>query len=656
MDAAKQEFLKEFGEHYGYPNTPKTIDQIRATEFNRLQDLVYLDHAGATLYSELQMESIFGDLTSKVYGNPHSQSDSSSATLEIVKDARQQGLSFIQVLDYCNASPKDYKCIFTFGATAALKLVGEAFPWSCDSTFMYTMENHNSVLGIREKVLSNHSLQCAAVRHNGILVCTITVQVINKFSLSISLTSFRYALGQGAASIAVDIEENEAPGVSGENIAMKISPHQVQRRKVAGLLEGKPDGHVYNLFAFPSECNFSGLRFDLDLVKIIKEHSSRDLGISSVCKNGQWMVLIDAAKGCATMPPDLSKYPADFVSISFYKLFGYPTGLGALIVRNDSAKLLKKTYFSGGTVAASIADIDFIKRREGIEELFEDGTVSFLSIASVRHGFKILRSLTASAISRHTKSLALYTRKMLLALRHHNGSNVCILYGHQSSMELCYEMGPIVSFNLKRPDGSWYGYREVEKLASLSGIQLRTGCFCNPGACAKYLGLSHLDLLSNTEAGHVCWDDHDVINGKPTGAVRVSFGYMSTYEEAKKFIDFVASSFVSSQNDICHGNQLEGIEKGSPDTGCHLKSITIYPIKSCGGFCSRSWPLSKNALATSSTTPFPVTSSSLSPPRMDGFSLSTNIYGQILGAKFIVGWKEEEVQVRRSGLGRAAVA
>ncbi|RYQ85527.1 hypothetical protein Ahy_B10g105095 isoform E [Arachis hypogaea] len=265
--------------------------------------------------------------------------------------------------------------------------------------------------------------------------------------------------------------------------------------------------------------------------------------------------------------------------------------------------------------------------------------------------------LTNSNIeTRHTKSLALYTRKMLLALRHHNGSNVCILYGHQSSMELCYEMGPIVSFNLKRPDGSWYGYREVEKLASLSGIQLRTGCFCNPGACAKYLGLSHLDLLSNTEAGHVCWDDHDVINGKPTGAVRVSFGYMSTYEEAKKFIDFVASSFVSSQNDICHGNQLEGIEKGSPDTGCHLKSITIYPIKSCGGFCSRSWPLSKNALATSSTTPFPVTSSSLSPPRMDGFSLSTNIYGQILGAKFIVGWKEEEVQVRRSGLGRAAVA
>ncbi|QCD85590.1 molybdenum cofactor sulfurase isoform X3 [Vigna unguiculata] len=550
-DGAKEEFLRDFGEHYGYPKGPKSIDQIRATEFKRLQfqDLVYLDHAGATLYSDLQMESVFNDLTSNVYGNPHSQSDSSSSTLDIVKNAR------LQVLDYCNASPKEYKCIFTSGATAALKLVGEAFPWNCSSSFMYTMENHNSVLGIRE-----------------------------------------YALGCGAAAIAVDIEEDIHPGITGETLTTKMSLHQIQRRNVARSTEGESTGDVYNLFAFPSECNFSGLRFGLDLVNIIKEDSSKILGISSVCKNGQWMVLIDAAKGSATMPPDLSKYPADFVAISFYKLFGYPTGLGALIVRNDAATLLKKTYFSGGTVSASIADIDFVKRREGIEELFEDGTVSFLSIVSIRHGFKILSSLTVSAISRHVASLALYTRRMLLAMRHGNGSSVCILYGHHNSKKLHHEMGSIISFNLKRPDGSWYGYREVEKLASLSTIQLRTGCFCNPGACAKYLGLSHLDLISNTEAGHVCWDDHDIINGKPVGAVRVSFGYMSTYEDAKKFVDFVASSFVSPQNHINHGNQMKGLENGFVDTGYYLKSITIYPIKSCGGFSARSWPFSSNGL------------------------------------------------------------
>lgn len=35
---------------------------------------------------------------------------------------------------------------------------------------------------------------------------------------------------------------------------------------------------------------------------------------------GKWMVLLDAAKGCSTDPPNLSTYKADFVVISFYKV------------------------------------------------------------------------------------------------------------------------------------------------------------------------------------------------------------------------------------------------------------------------------------------------------------------------------------------------
>ncbi|KAA8527170.1 hypothetical protein F0562_008601 [Nyssa sinensis] len=468
-----------------------------------------------------------------------------------------------QVLDFCNASPRDYKCIFTSGATAALKLVGEAFPWSSQSSFMYTMENHNSVLGIRE-----------------------------------------YALNKGAAAFAIDIEEAGHHGEASKSPAspIKVLQHPIQRRNEVRLLEEEPTGNVYNLFAFPSECNFSGVRFNLNLVRIIKEDSGRILKGSPNCK-GCWMVLIDAAKGCATDPPDLSKYQADFVVISFYKLFGYPTGLGALIVRNEAAKLLKKTYFSGGTVAASIADIDFFKRRDSVEEFFEDGTISFLSIASIHHGFKILNTLTVSAISRHTASLAAYIRNTMLALRHENGYGVCTLYGMHNSKVPCDKLGPIVSFNLKRPDGSWFGYREVEKLASLSGIQLRTGCFCNPGACAKYLGLSHLDLLSNIEAGHICWDDHDILHGKPTGAVRVSFGYMSTFEDAMKFLDFIVSSFVSLPAHSGHVYlssarsipfPIEGLQ--GETARYNLRSITIYPIKSCAGFTISSWPLSSTGL------------------------------------------------------------
>ncbi|XP_068654808.1 molybdenum cofactor sulfurase isoform X2 [Aristolochia californica] len=571
MEQVKDEFVKEFAQDYGYPNAPKNIDEIRNSEFRRLDGLVYLDHAGASLYSESQLESIFRDFKGNVYGNPHSQSDTSSATSDIVRAARQQ------VLDYCNAPSDAYRCIFTSGATAALKIVGEAFPWSRESCYMYSMENHNSVLGIRE-----------------------------------------YALNHGATALAVDIEEVEERSASNTHLnptSVKIIQHPVQRRAFSREVQNST---IYNLFAFPSECNFSGTKFDLNLVNVIKKYPGRVLEGSPYCR-GQWMVLLDAAKGCGTQPPDLTHFPADFVVISFYKIFGYPTGLGALVVRTEAAGLLKKIYFSGGTVAASVADIDFVKRREGIEEWFEDGTLSFLSIASLHHGFKIVNMLSISAISRHTKSLATYTRRILLALRHANGAPVCVIYErsfskkkqgyYQSSATIqvsSWDKGPTIAFNLKRPDGSWFGHREVEKLASLSEIQLRTGCFCNPGACSKFLGLAHSDLLSNIEAGHVCWDDFDIIHGKPTGAVRISFGYMSTFEDAKMFINFIVSAFVSKQSQSREDYLLptkmtplqkeEGMKRSHSVAGTYLESIIIYPIKSCGGFTVDSWPLDSNGL------------------------------------------------------------
>ncbi|KZV31597.1 molybdenum cofactor sulfurase-like [Dorcoceras hygrometricum] len=551
-DLEKERFLNEFGRDYGYPGAPKNIDDLRDNEFKRLKEVVYLDHAGATLYSESQMEAVFRDFNSTLYGNPHSQNNSSLMTSDIVGEAR------LQVLDFFNASPGEYKCVFTSGATAALKLVGETFPWSNQSTFMYTMENHNSVLGIRE-----------------------------------------YALREGAAAIAVDIEANAIHNqrFSGKS-AVNITPHHVQLRREAGCGKKEFTSNTYNLFAFPSECNFSGQRFNLELVNVFKEGSYEISGPFTL-QRGHCMVLIDAAKGSATTSPDLSKYKADFVVCSFYKLFGYPTGIGALIIRNEHANLLKKTYFSGGTVAASIADIDFYKKRDDIEEYLEDGTISFLSIASLRHGFKVLNDLTMPAISRHVGSLAMYVRRSFMSMTHVGGQSACVVYGLNCLELLPSEMGPTVSFNLKRPDGSWFGYREVEKLASLSSIQLRTGCFCNPGACAKHLGLSHSDLLSNVEAGHVCWDDHDILNGKPTGAVRVSFGYMSTFEDAQKLLKFIESTFVSFPAPCTYLDPVSErpfhppLEDDDRVTARYfLKSIMVYPIKSCAGFNVESWPVS----------------------------------------------------------------
>ena len=50
---------------------------------------------------------------------------------------------------------------------------------------------------------------------------------------------------------------------------------------------------------------------------------------------------------------------------------------------------------------------------------------------------------------------------------------------------------------------------------------LRSGCFCNPGACAGHLGLTNDDVIAHYHAGHVCWDDQDIIDGRPTGALNL---------------------------------------------------------------------------------------------------------------------------------------
>ena len=49
----------------------------------------------------------------------------------------------------------------------------------------------------------------------------------------------------------------------------------------------------------------------------------------------RWRVLLDAAAFAPTQPLDLTAFPADFVAVSFYKMMGYPTGLGAMLVRGS---------------------------------------------------------------------------------------------------------------------------------------------------------------------------------------------------------------------------------------------------------------------------------------------------------------------------------
>ncbi|MCB0009324.1 MAG: aminotransferase class V-fold PLP-dependent enzyme, partial [Anaerolineales bacterium] len=84
------------------------------------------------------------------------------------------------------------------------------------------------------------------------------------------------------------------------------------------------------LFAFPAQSNFSGVQHDLAWVNFAREQG--------------WDVLLDCAAYVPTNRLDLAELKPDFVPLSFYKMFGYPTGLGALLARRETLRYLRRPW------------------------------------------------------------------------------------------------------------------------------------------------------------------------------------------------------------------------------------------------------------------------------------------------------------------------
>jgi molybdenum cofactor sulfurtransferase len=284
------------------------------------------------------------------------------------------------------------------------------------------------------------------------------------------------------------------------------------------------------LFAYPAQSNFNGRRFPLDWVSQVRTN-----------KPG-WYTLLDAASYLTTTPLDYSDHTSapDFTVLSFYKIFGYPD-LGAIIVRRDAGHmLLQRRYFGGGTRAAITSD-SFHAARKELHEALEDGTLPFHTILALDASFNNFQRLYGNHmnISRHASLVSRLAYTLLSSLRHDNGRPVCQLY---SSLD----GGPIIAFNLLSATGTPIGFASFEKLSSLRNIALRTGGMCNPGGVEKYLGLQDWEVERNYGQGKVCGDDIDVVDGKNTGVVRISFGACSTVEEVCTFMDFIREFYVET--------------------------------------------------------------------------------------------------------------
>jgi selenocysteine lyase/cysteine desulfurase len=239
---------------------------------------------------------------------------------------------------------------------------------------------------------------------------------------------------------------------------LRVDPNRLMD-ELAQAKPGQP-----NLFAYPAQSNFSGVQHPLAWIALAQAQG--------------WDVLVDCAAFAPTNRLDLSRWQPDFVPLSFYKIFGYPTGMGCLLARKDALRKLQRPWFAGGTITiASTQDEGWHFLIDGSAG-FEDGTINYLNIPAVAISLKHIATIGIETIHERVRCLTGWLLDQLLALRHHNGAPLVRLYG-PPNLEM---RGSTLTFNLYDPEGRYFDYRRVEALANQSNISLRTGCFCNPGA------------------------------------------------------------------------------------------------------------------------------------------------------------------------------
>jgi selenocysteine lyase/cysteine desulfurase len=372
------------------------------------------------------------------------------------------------VLAFFNGAD-EYTAVFTLNASGALKLVGESYPFAAGGRLLLTVDNHNSVNGIRE-----------------------------------------FARAKGAI---VDYAPLTVPDL------------RIDTSAIEALLARADPTHA-NLLAYPAQSNFSGVKHPLALID-----AARDLG---------WHVLLDAAAFVPTNRLDLRAVTPDFVTISFYKMFGYPTGVGCLLIRNATLNQLRRPWFAGGTVnfATVQGRLHVLSPREAG---FEDGTLNYLSIPAVDIGLRHLDCVGIDTINTRVHCLTDWLLTELLALRHSKGRAMVRVYGPATSTQ----RGGTVTMNFYDPNGYLLDYRRIEELAGRDRISLRTGCFCNPGAGETAEGLTEEDMRAGlVEGADITLPRFVQIiqhrGGKSAGAIRVSLGLASNFADVERFLRFAA--------------------------------------------------------------------------------------------------------------------
>lgn len=374
------------------------------------------------------------------------------------------------------------------------------------------------VSGAREKVLEFFNARD--------YVCVFTQNATN----ALRIVGESYPFDANSEYILLSDNHNSVNGIreycKKKGGAVTYVPVQYNDLQISeAILEQLLNEHTKNkkvLFSYPAQSNVTGVKHDLKWVKYAKERG---------CD-----VILDAAAFVPTSRLDLSEVQPDFIPVSFYKIFGYPTGLGCLLIHKDSFQKLKKPWFAGGTVTlVSVNTQDHYLTNT--HERFEDGTLNYLGIPAVKSGLEYIESVGMEKITERVHAVTRLLATKLQELHHSNGIPQLKIFGPKDFTKRGGNM--IMSFYDK--NGDTIPTELIEMRASEQNISIRTGCFCNPGV-DEINSCVTTDELAGYFTTHEKGNFHDMVAfiGKMRGSVRVSVGFITNENDINKFCEVIS--------------------------------------------------------------------------------------------------------------------
>ncbi|GAA5898720.1 hypothetical protein JCM8208_004740 [Rhodotorula glutinis] len=509
----RDRLLAAAGPAYGF-GVQASFHAARTAEYPALKDQVFLDCAAAPPAPLGPVTALASSLASTLYSNPHSASTAGVATHLLIDKTRTRVLS-----DLFNV-PDDRVGVWDVvfvpgGATQAIRTLGDAWDWRGEADlggghgYEYLVESHTSLVGLRGTALSRNSPVVAHRTPSALL---------------------RSAGSSRSASRASSSTRAPTP----------------------------------TLYSYPAQCNATGARLGLRFGAQIKR------------ANPLAAVLVDAAAYSSTSVLDLGSVSEgeapDFVVASVYKIFGFPTSLGILLVRRASSHLLLRSptpsFFGGGTLSSLSLSPPFthsprLDPSRTVHQALEHGTPPYLEVLALSHALDWLARTSGGSglegVGRHAAALREVAARELRGLRHADGSEVFVEHGAFAPLGkegeeedlpplgaewavVLEPPGPIIGFSLRLPSASsratpssssscptspascligtpasptdyrqtHVGHQHLARLALVQGISLRSGGMCNAGAWTRAVGMGEGERrrLEELGAGR-CWDEEE---------------------------------------------------------------------------------------------------------------------------------------------------